>query len=774
MSNTLLRFALFFIGFIAIAVQVLLVREFMVVFFGNELCLGIILGGWLIGITIGTAFGGRIARRDAGTAPLFIILQAFICLIPFVQIGTIRLIRSMLDVAPGEYITLLPLIASAFLITLPFSFAIGLLFPCACTLLVDQLNRKAHHIGLVYIFEAAGSLTGGLALTFYLIARFKPYEIVSLISIPLLLNASALWFYRHATRRALLSGLCIGLCAVICFSLLSGYCSKLDDHLVQKRWAAYKNHLEFLVSVDSPYQNIAIASAQDQYSIFCNGQYVTSYPDPYQAAFFAHFTLTQHPSPATILLVGSGIAGTIREMLKHPIQMLHYVELDPLMIEASVPYLSAQDKNALADKRVGLFFKDGRYFIQHGIEQYDMILLNLPDPSTAMLNRFYTIEFFKEAKKRLSPGGVLVTGITGSDTYLGQEVGVYASSLYHTLGKVFTHIVVAPGTKNYFFVTDTPGVVSSVPDMLAQRYESRGIKSDYFTPHHFSMLFPRERSAYLLQKLENKTPVQINTDICPITYYYNLVLWESITGSKGRSYLFQGLAGRLYLLVLPLILLFSIRVVYVLATKRRLAAHLNCNALFALAAAGFAGMSLEIILLFSFQNIYGYVYRQVGLIVAFFMLGLAAGGWQMNRLIAGRERSWVALLTLLSILTGIYAISLPYLIGLFSALKVSATGDVIDLRLLFLGLVAVAGWLTGLEFPLVSKIFINRYATGTVAGWVYAYDHLGACLGALLTGTVLVPVLGMYQSCFITGMLNLMGGALLLIYLLQKGREEKY
>jgi spermidine synthase len=467
--------------------------------------------------------------------------------------------------------------------------------------------------------------------------------------------------------------------------------------------------------------------------------------------------------------VGGAAAGTIAEMLKYPIQMLHYVELDPMMIEASLPYLAVADRNALDDKRVGLFFKDGRYFVQHGTEKYDMIILNLPDPSTAMLNRFYTLEFFEEAKKRLAPGGVLVTGITGSDTYLGEEVGIYASSLYHTLKQNFSHIVVAPGTKNYFFASDATGVVSADPELLAQRYENRKIASDYFSPYHFSMLFPEERAEFLLRELERRVPVQINTDASPISYYYNLALWEKIAGGRKRASIFQGLTGRLSLLLLTLNTLFLLRVAYILATRKRLAAHLNCNALLAIAAAGFAGMALEIIILFSLQNTYGYVYRQVGLIVAFFMLGLAAGGAQMNRLIANRERNWIAALTLLSIIIGIFAISLPYLIDLFSARKTSA-GSSIDMRYVFLGLAAGAGWLTGLEFPLVSKILVNRYETGTVAGWVNGCDHLGACLGALLTGTVLVPVLGMYQSCFITGMLNLMSGALLLIYLLQKGR----
>jgi len=47
--------------------------------------------------------------------------------------------------------------------------------------------------------------------------------------------------------------------------------------------------------------------------------------------------------------------------------------------------------------------------------------------------------------------------------------------------------------------------------------------------------------------------------------------------------------------------LFLVRVVYVLATRRRLVYHLNYNVLLAIATTGFAGMALEIILLFSFQ-----------------------------------------------------------------------------------------------------------------------------------------------------------------------------
>ncbi len=97
MATAFLCAAYFFLGLISITVQVLTVREFMVVFFGNELCLGIILGGWLIGIALGSGSGGRITRRVTRIFPLFMLLQAALCLLPFFQICTIRLIRGILN-----------------------------------------------------------------------------------------------------------------------------------------------------------------------------------------------------------------------------------------------------------------------------------------------------------------------------------------------------------------------------------------------------------------------------------------------------------------------------------------------------------------------------------------------------------------------------------------------------------------------------------------------------------------------------------------------------
>jgi predicted membrane-bound spermidine synthase len=63
-------------------------------------------------------------------------------------------------------------------------------------------------------------------------------------------------------------------------------------------------------------------------------------------------------------------------------------------------------------------------------------------------------------------------------------------------------------------------------------------------------------------------------------------------------------------------------------------------------------------------------------------------------------------------------------------------------------LVAVAGLLGGMVFPLAASVWLrDRVSTGRAAGAVAASDHIGGSLGALVTGLALVPILGITGTC---------------------------
>ncbi|HHT9130832.1 MAG TPA: hypothetical protein ACFYEC_08225, partial [Candidatus Brocadiaceae bacterium] len=177
--------------------------------------------------------------------------------------------------------------------------------------------------------------------------------------------------------------------------------------------------------------------------------------------------------------------------------------------------------------------------------------------------------------------------------------------------------------------------------------------------------------------------------------------------------------------------------------------QLKTNCLIALAITGFTGIALEIVLLYAFQNIYGYIYERIGVIVAVFMVGLAFGGYIANQIIQTKKLSWISVLIVFEGIIGLYAFIFPFIIQAISFYSMVAAVGLVCL-------VGITGVLTGLEFPLVNKIFIQCDRDIAVsAGATDSADHIGAFLGAILTGVIFLPLLGVFGTCLILTALNI-------------------
>lgn len=744
--------AFFLLGAYSIATQVLLIREFLVIFFGNELCMGIIFAAWLLSIFLGAILAGRIVSHTQRTLVFFIIIQYILIVLPAIQIILIRNLRLFLHIPSGEYIPFFPMIYSIFPLLFPFSFFIGFIFPFAISIYTNHTKTIAQRIGSVYIYESLGSMISGAALTFYLILHYSPFLIIAFFTAAILINTL---FLSQKIQEKFFQFLVLVLWGIffLAFSGLSyfHFWDRIENHTVLKRWQSISPQIDFVRSTNSPYQNIVIAQRLDQYSIYGNGQILTSFPDPYQSALKAHFILCEHPHPEKVLLIGGGISGIIKEILKHPVKTLHYVELDATLVEMGRKYLPSEDKMALQDPRVTIFLNDGRYYVKKCQEHYDVIILNLPDPSTALLNRFYTVNFFTEITRILKPKGILVTGVRSSENFIGQDIGRYTASVYHSLAMVFPYVLVTPGEYNYFFASRFPHVATADIKILAQRYLDRNIKTPYFSPYLFTLFLLPERVTFINEAIKKISTPYLNTDKRPISYFYTLILWDIFSGGKGKGF-FQKLERLSWeSFFLPLVLIVVLRFMYlVIAKKEPSSRKIIFNSLYAIFSTGFAAMGLEIILLFAYQNHYGCLYQKIGIIMALFMAGLAVGAHIMNQAMTRRTHNGQKVLLAWEISITAFSLFLPFFLNLVFQEKASfALSEV-----MFIVLVFGTGLLTGSEFPLVNEIVIKEgLAAGISAGKVDGYDHLGASLGGAFTGTLFVPLLGTIQSClFIAGL----------------------
>lgn len=826
MVNVPLFLCIAAIGCYATAAQVILIREFLSVFCGNELCLGIIFGAWFLGIAAGAFTGARVEHILKHTFRVFIVILFVMCFILPVQVFSARSIRGFLGVGIGEYVSVLPLSLTSVGLIFPFSFLIGFIFPFSSKIFLGTTRDAAVDVGVVYIVESMGSLIGGLVFSFFLVSRCHPFRIIVLLNIGMLvlLTLSLTYFQekqkvsfrREVNKRAENGPAIIPLCFAL--SMIVIWFSSIPDKIhalsTKMRWDTLNPNIELVASTDSKYQHIDIGRQAEQYSVYLNGQYAAAFPNEYEYAQVAHLVMTQHPSPKRVLLIGSGLGGFISEMLLYPVETLDYVELDEKLLHTTYKYLSSSDTQALSDRRVNIVHQDGRYYIKNTSKKhsYDIVLVNIPDPSTAFLNRFYTLEFFQEVQTILKPDGILATAVSSAVTYVGKDVGSYTGSLYRTLHEAFRYVLVTPGQTNFYFVCNQEGIITLDIETLMGRYKKQQIKSDYFTEYLFYTLLPPEQVEFIETQLGQRKDLIVNTDVRPVTYFLNLVLWDSLTGGRLHG-LFRSLKDvGLGSFIVSILIALAGRILYGIVrqfTSRpkvdrdkmnsrypvksspsgksskvsypsihdillgegscggRSAKfikiqpgfmekinhypvkQLKINCLVALAITGFTGIALEIVLLYAFQNIYGYIYERMGVIVAVFMVGLALGGYIANRIIQKHNLKWVNVLMVFQGIIGFCAFLLPFAIHALSFYSIAAEIGLVC----FIG---IAGILTGLEFPLMNKILMQFDQDIAVsAGATNGADHIGAFLGAIVTGVVFLPLLGIFGTCLILAILNI-------------------
>ena len=765
-------------GFFAVVAQAVFVRETLVVFFGNELSLGITLGAWLVGVFLGAAMGGRLPRRAARVA-LHIGLVALVCAAPLGWV-VLRQVRVVLSTPPGGYLSFAEVALGSLALVTPTGLLVGLLFPLIAREL-SAARPDAAGIGRLYVLEAVGSMLGGAVFSFWLVTCLDVFAIACAAG-------AALWVtYALGARTWRATGLAgVGAALLVVWAL--GGTHSLDAHTQARRWHGFGTGLTIgrdpatgqPLIADTRYQHIVIAGTADQTSAYTNGLLHTTWPDPYGAREEAATIMAQHPRTRRVLLVGSGYADLAAQVLQYPVERLDLVELDGTMLAMLASQLDDTTRQRLDDPRFRAYTCDGRFFVHQAHADpdrlaplvwqgdrrapgtpYDLVYVRLGDPDTALVNRFYTVEFYHRLRRVLAPGGVVAIHVRGVENYLTGAPMDYTATMVRTLQSVFAHVVVAPGTTSYVFASAADGVVTTDAGVLAERYRATGVEPKAFALIYESV-FPPDKTAEVNRALADYPRGRLNHDTHPTAYWLNLRLVDLVSGRRLDALFAAGstLARPWAGLALVGVLVLVVVVLAVWPVGARAERGLRRACLWSIATTGLTGMALEIVLLYAYQNLYGYVYRMIGLVVGTFMLGLALGGvWATRRAARVGPDAWHGLcrrLQVLVLLLGVFAAATPWVVHLIDRWG----GGQVWLVLM----VAAAGLLTGAQFPLAAAVHVRLTGrTGRSAGAIDSADHLGACIGAVLTGALLVPVWGTRPTCLALGVLCLSSVVLLAI-----------
>jgi spermidine synthase len=748
--------------------QIVLLREFLVAFSGNELTLGILLANWLILEAIGSYFVGKTAEKTERKIEVYVLFQLIFSFAFPLAITLARIFKNLILGTPGEGLGFGPIFYSSFLILLPMTVAHGALFTYGAKLYSQTSREDASSVGNVYLFETIGSIIGGLFVSFFLIQYFQSFKIAlvvallnTFISIPLLWseqNRPSLRWRKNLWGLSILSTLFF-----LCL-LFSSASNRIHLSSLSSQW----KNLNVIHNENSIYGNITITQRGEQLTFFTDGVPSLTAPVPDVASIenFVHFPMIFHKKPEKILVLSGGAGGMIHEILKHPVARVDYVELDPLLLKLIQKFSTPLTQSELSDQRVSIHYVDGRFFVNRTQDRFDVVFIGLSSPQELQTNRLFTLEFFSLAKKKINPGGIIVLSLPGSLTYLSPELKDLNGCILETLKKVYPHIRIIPGDVNLYLASDSYELERVTQGEIIQRLEGRTIRTSLLTKGYIEDRLHERRTSWFFQSMEGRK-VHINSDFQPLAVFFNLSYWNALF-SPYLAEIFRWFQGLRLKMTIAGAGLFTLLFLILFIKKPSFSKYSLPYAIF---TSGFADMMATLAIIFTFQTLYGYLYYQIGLLITVFMAGIALASLfitpRLDRIIQPHH---LFLKTEAGVL--FFSLLLPFVLILPSA-HLHKPSVTILLYATFLVLSFICGVLVGLQFPLATKVYLSvpqeNGALGQTAGLLYGADLFGGFFGGLFGGILLLPILGLKESCFM--MAAIKGSSFLLFLLFTKIRK---
>jgi spermidine synthase len=210
----------------------------------------------------------------------------------------------------------------------------------------------------------------------------------------------------------------------------------------------------------------------------------------------AHVPILSHGSASSVLIIGGGDGGMLREVARHAsVENITMVEIDSAVVEMAKTYLPNHSNGAFEDPRLDLVISDGMDFVRDTDERFDVIISDSTDP-IGPGEVLFTQDFYAQCKRILNPGGIVATQ-NGVPFFQIDEVLHTAQRMgQHFADQTFYSAAVPTyygGIMTFAWGSDDASLRMVDIDTLRQRFQASGITTRYYTPeiHQASFALPR-------------------------------------------------------------------------------------------------------------------------------------------------------------------------------------------------------------------------------------------------------------------------------------------
>jgi hypothetical protein len=403
-SNSGPFFLVFSAGLFSAALQSVYFREYLSVFSGNELSIGMIFAVWLLAAGAGSMAAARLTRTRG---PAINGPKAACALTACAVAGMLAIRASRLVFAPGQLLGPLEMAGVLAASELPFALVNGFVLG---TLLSSP--AKPHRL---YAWENAGAFIGALAVYACVLLYARNSLIVVVAMVPLTLVC---------VRKAWLAGACVAAAALL---LVFDHASVQWKYIVPVHRVVYGHEGEI----------VPLVAGSDTTFLQNGAVYKSSMQRP-ALEQAVHIPMGERPQAKRTLVIFD--RGHHAELAKYPGLVIDEIETEP----------------AFASPRSRIVSPETFSPKQH----YDVIFVGSGMPRSAASNRLYTLSFFQHAQSLLSDSGIVTFSLPFSENYLSPAETKLYDALYATLGAVFQNVLVFPG-EGYTFMASNASLNSS-------------------------------------------------------------------------------------------------------------------------------------------------------------------------------------------------------------------------------------------------------------------------------------------------------------------------
>ena len=383
---------------------------------------------FLVGIAGGSALYSRLSPERRLSPAAFALLQAGIgvatggIILLFERAPEAFLLALRWSAAP-EFVQAAQFAVSAGAL-LVASLLIGATFPCAVAVVAQNRTDIGRQVGRLYGANTLGAIVGSIVAGFILMPMLGTQATLKTGAAVNLLLAAALFASRArgAIRwRWPAAAACVVLAAGVL--LLPHWDRRVmsSGAAIYARWyvdaARGQNLAGLLRSQNIVYYRdglsatVAVSQAGEHFFLRVNGKLdAGTAGDMPTQLMSGHLPLLLHADPKNVLVIGLGSGITAGAVSRYPIERMDVVEIEPAVVEAS-RYFRQLHGGVLEDPRVRTVIADGRNFLLTTPERYDVIISEPSNPWMSGLASMFSEEFFRLARERLRPGGIMLQWI---------------------------------------------------------------------------------------------------------------------------------------------------------------------------------------------------------------------------------------------------------------------------------------------------------------------------------------------------------------------------